>query len=174
MVQILSKIPHALNAEKLTCRAVIETPSGSHAKYKFNEDCGAFELGKVLPASMSFPLNFGFVPSTHAEDGDPLDVLVLSEYPLPMGCMATVRLVGAMVAEQTQKGRTVRNDRLIARLREGTRYSGVNEMDQLGQSFADELTRFFTLYNELRGRRFQVLSVEGPGRAAELVRAAAV
>ena len=79
-----------------------------------------------------------------------------------------------MVAEQTQKGRTVRNDRLIARLREGTRYSGVNEMDQLGQSFADELTRFFTLYNELRGRRFQVLSVEGPGTAAELVRAAAV
>jgi len=174
MVPLLSKIPHALNAQKLTCRAIIETPSGSHAKYKFNEGCGAFELGKVLPASMSFPLNFGFVPSTHAEDGDPLDVLVLSEYPLPMGCMATVRLVGAMVAEQTQNGKTVRNDRLIARLREGTRYAGVDEMDQLGQSFANELTRFFTLYNELRGRRFEVLSVGGPERAVELVKATAI
>ena len=158
----------------MTCRAIVETPAGSHAKDKFNEDCAAFELGKVLPASMSFPLNFGFVPSTHAEDGDPLDVLILSEYPLPMGCMATVRLVGAMIAEQTQKGKTVRNDRLIARLREGTRYSGVNEMEQLGQPFADELTRFFTLYNELRGRRFKVLSVGGADKAMELVKRASV
>ena len=174
MIPILSKVPHALDERKLTCRAIIETPAGSHAKFKFSGDCAAFELGKVLPASMSFPLNFGFVPSTHAADGDPLDVLVLSEYPLPMGCMATVRLMGAMIAEQTQKGKTVRNDRLIARLREGTRYSGVDEMDQLGQSFADELARFFTLYNELRGRRFKVLSVEGSGKAVELVKAAAI
>jgi inorganic pyrophosphatase len=174
MAPSLVNVPHALNRKALTCRAIIETPAGSRAKYKFNEDCAAFELSKLLPASMSFPMNFGFVPSTHAEDGDPLDILVLSEISLPMGCMAKVRLVGAMLAEQTKGQDTVRNDRLIGRLLDGTRYSGVDEMDQLGKSFTDELERFFTTYNELRGRRFKVLSVEGAGKAAELVEAAAV
>jgi inorganic pyrophosphatase len=174
MAPLLSKVPHSLDAKKLTCRAIIETPAGSHAKYKFNEDCAAFELNKLLPASMSFPMNFGFVPSTHAEDGDPLDILVLSESPLPMGVMAKVRLVGAMLCEQTQDGKTVRNDRLIARLREGTRYAGVAGIEQLGESFTGELERFFTTYNELRGRQFKVLSVEGPEKAVELVKAAAI
>ena len=170
---MLSQLPHKLNREALTCRAIIETPAGAHAKYKFNEKIGAFELNKLLPASLSFPMNFGFVPSTIAGDGDPLDVLVLNEVPLPMGCVAKVRLIGAMLAEQTQDGKTVRNDRLFARLEEGTRYSGVADINQLGRNFTDELERFFTTYNELRGRRFEVLSIAGPEEAADLVSDAA-
>lgn len=169
MPTLLSRLPHALDRGALTCRAIIETAAGSRAKYKFAEDLGAFELNKLLPASLSFPMNFGFVPSTLAGDGDPLDVLVLNEVPLEMGCIARVRLIGAMTAEQSQKGKTVRNDRLIARLEEGTRYSSVEQVEQLGRAFTDELERFFTTLNELRGRRFQVLSVEGPEKAADLI-----
>jgi inorganic pyrophosphatase len=173
MPPLLSELPHKLDRDALTCRAVIETPAGARAKYKFNDKIGAFELNKLLPASMSFPMNFGFVPSTIAGDGDPLDILVLNEVPLPMGCVAKVRLIGAIVAEQTQDGKTVRNDRLVARLEEGTRYSGVEGLNQLGEAFTDELERFFTTYNELRGRKFKVLSVEGAEKAAELVKDAA-
>lgn len=68
-------------------RVVIETPKHSHNKYKFEEKLGAFTLHGVLPEGMSFPYDFGFLPSTKAEDGDPLDVLLLMDEPAFAGCV---------------------------------------------------------------------------------------
>ena len=65
--------------------AVVETPKGSRNKYAFNQDLRAFELRKVLPRGMIFPFDFGFIPSTKAADGDPLDVLLLLDASVPMG-----------------------------------------------------------------------------------------
>ena len=80
----LTRLPHGLDPDARTCRAVIETPMGSRAKYDFNPTIMAFEAKGLLPEGMSFPMDFGFVPSTHAEDGDPLDVLVLFDELVPM------------------------------------------------------------------------------------------
>ena len=71
-------------------------------------------MSKVLPLGASFPFDFGFIPSTKGEDGDPLDVLVLTEEPAFVGCVLPALLIGVLEAEQTEKGETVRNDRLVA------------------------------------------------------------
>ena len=84
---------------------MVETPAGSRAKFKLDESLGLFKLHKMLPRGASFPFDFGFIPGTRGEDGDPLDVLVLAEEPLPQGCLVTVRLLGILEAEQTERGR---------------------------------------------------------------------
>src|SRR5205085_1193065 len=79
------------------------------------EKIGLFKLGKVLPSGAVFPFDFGFIPSTAGEDGDPLDVLLVLDEPAFVGCLVPARLVGVVEARQTEKsGEHVRNDRLIA------------------------------------------------------------
>src|SRR5881392_941690 len=98
---------HAVNV-------VIETPKGSRNKFKFDESCGVFSLGSVLPAGSVFPYDFGYIPGTRADDGDPLDVLLLMDVPAFAGCRVQSRLIGVIEAEQTDKDGTERNDRLVA------------------------------------------------------------
>src|ERR1700710_551126 len=92
-------------------RVVIETPKGSHNKYRFDEQLGVFMLAGVLPEGMAFPYDFGFLPRTVGEDGDPLDVLLLMDAPAFCGCVVPSRLVGVIEAEQTEHdGELGRND----------------------------------------------------------------
>src|SRR6201985_2133956 len=93
---------------------IIETPKGSRNKYAYDPEERIFALRKVLPAGMAFPYDFGFVPSTLADDGDPLDVLVLMDEPAFPGCMLSCRPVGVIEGEQKGKKRKERNDRIIA------------------------------------------------------------
>jgi inorganic pyrophosphatase len=81
-------------------RAVIETPKGSRNKYTYDTDSDAFELATVLPEGMSFPFDFGFIPSTLGDDGDPVDVLLLMDAPVPPGCMLKCRLIGVIEARE--------------------------------------------------------------------------
>jgi len=99
---------------------VVDTPKGSRNKYKFDERQGQWRLGKVLPQGMSFPYDFGFIPSTRGEDGDPVDVLLLSDVPSFPGCIIPARLIGVIEAEQTEGEKTVRNDRLVPSSRRRT------------------------------------------------------
>ena len=78
---------------------VVDTPKGSRNKYEFDEELGVFALGGVLPSGAVFPFDFGYVPRTRAEDGDPLDVLLLMDEPAFVGCVVPSRLVGAIEAE---------------------------------------------------------------------------
>ena len=75
------KLPSAFTKNKTCINAIIETPKGCAAKYNYDEETQMFKLKKLLPAGMVFPFHFGFIPGTHAEDGDPLDVLVLLDEP---------------------------------------------------------------------------------------------
>src|ERR1700729_1652196 len=102
------------SADKQMLRVVIETPKGSRNKFAFNADDHIFELKKVLPAGMAFPYDFGFVPSTKADDGDPIDVLVLMDEPAFAGCVLTCRMIGLIEGEQGEGKKKVRNDRIIA------------------------------------------------------------
>src|SRR3954464_1041429 len=74
-------------AEEGKWHVVIETPKGSHNKYKYEPELGAFTLAGVLPEGMAFPYDFGFFPSTKADDGDPFDVLLLMDSPAFCGCV---------------------------------------------------------------------------------------
>src|SRR5262245_61465381 len=85
-------------------RVIIDTPKGSHNKYKFDEDERLFRLDRVLPAGMVFPFDFGYVPGTRGEDGDPLDVMVLMDEAAFVGCLVEARLIGVIEAEQKELG----------------------------------------------------------------------
>jgi inorganic pyrophosphatase len=168
------KLPPLLNCDELTCRAIIETPAGHRSKFDYDPDSGLFELAGVLPAGMAFPLAFGFVPGTLAEDGDPVDVLVLADEALPMGCLVNVRLLGVIEAEQTEEGKTCRNDRLVARVQQSSMYADVQEIERMGPAFMDQLSQFFVTYNELKGKSFKVVGIGDARRAAELIEQAAL
>jgi inorganic pyrophosphatase len=162
-------IPHQLDQESLTCRAVIETPKGRRSKFDYDPDTGLFELAGVLPAGMAFPLSFGFVPATTAEDGDPIDILVLADETLPIGCLVEVTLLGVIEAEQTEGGKTLRNDRLIGKVSASQAYHDILDIETLGEAFTQDLSRFFETYNQLKGKRFKVLAIGDGSKAAALI-----
>src|SRR5436305_5268138 len=109
----VSTLPPHVDKKKLTCRAIIETPKVCRNKFNYDADSNLFMLGGLLPEGMMFPFDFGFIPSTLGEDGDPLDILVLMDAPAHVGCLIEVRIIGIINAEQTEDGRTESNDRLL-------------------------------------------------------------
>ncbi len=148
---------------------VIETPKGSRNKFKYEEDLGCFRLNKVLPLGAHFPFDFGFIPSTRAEDGDPLDVLVLMDEPAVPGCIVPARLLGVIEAKQTAKGETARNDRLIAVLETPFNPPEVHSLEEISDNRLAELEHFFVSYNQMEGREFEPIGRHGPERAMELL-----
>jgi inorganic pyrophosphatase len=149
---------------------IIETPKGSRNKYNYDEETGLFRLGGVLPAGASFPFDFGFVPSTLGGDGDPLDVLVLMDEPAFPGCLVHVRLVGAVEAEQTERGgETTRNDRLIGVAAESRLQRHVRALGSLSPDLLEEIEHFFISYNQIKGKEFNPLGRIGPQKALGLV-----
>lgn len=165
----LAELDHRLDRRGLTCRVVIETPKGQRAKYAYDPEAGAFELKRVLPDGMSFPLDFGFVPSTKAQDGDPLDMLVVNDEPGQMGTLVEVRLIGVIEAEQSEDGEAVRNDRLIGVARTSHLFARIRKVEDLGPEFMRNLTQFWVNYDALREVEFRVLAVRGRERAGELI-----
>ena len=170
----LDQLPHELDRASLTCQAIVEAPAGSRVKVYYDPDSHRFRIGKFLPLGMVFPIDFAFVPSTLGGDGDPLDLLILPEAALPVGCIVKVRLLGVMEVEQ-RKGnkRPKRNDRVIARLTESRLFEQLQHIDQLGERYINELGVFFQTYKALRGQTHEVLSVRGPEKAADIIEATA-
>jgi inorganic pyrophosphatase len=155
---------------KQLLRVVIETPKGSRNKFAFNPDEQIFELKKVLPAGMAFPYDFGFVPSTKAGDGDPVDVLVLMDEPAFPGCLLECRPIGVIQGEQGDRKKRVRNDRIVAVEKDAHRWTEIKKMDDLGKQFVLELEAFFVDYHKLSGEQYRILGVKGRAQAQKLVK----
>lgn len=151
-------------------QVVVETPKGSRNKYKFDSDQHIFLLNKVLPEGMAFPHDFGFIPSTEAEDGDPLDVLVLMDQSAFPGCVVRSRLIGVIEGEQKQEGKTERNDRIIAVAETSHTHSSIKSLADLNGSFLEELKKFFVNYHANDGAQFRVIGTKGPSAALKLVK----
>ena len=161
------------NAEdKQTLRVVIETPKGSRNKFAFDAEEHVFQLKKVLPAGMTFPYDFGFVPSTRADDGDPVDVLVLMDEPAFPGCVLTCRPIGVIEGEQTKKRnkKRERNDRIVAIEQDAHSWADIETMEDLGKQFERELEEFFVNYHKISGSEYRILGVKGRSAARKLVK----
>jgi inorganic pyrophosphatase len=150
--------------------AVIETPMGSRNKFKYDEEIGFFKLSGVLPQGMMFPHAFGFIPQTRAADGDPEDVLVIMDEPTFTGCVVATRLLGVIEAQQTENGKTERNDRLIAVAANSRDYSDFRSLDDLNDNMLKEIEQFFVNYNREKGKKFKVLARKGPKQAWKLLK----
>lgn len=146
-------------------QVVIETPKFSRNKYAFDAELKIFQLKRVLPAGMAFPYDFGFIPSTMAEDGDPVDVLVLMDEPAFPGCLLRCRVIGIIEGQQGKKKEKERNDRIVAIERDNHSYAHVRHIHDLGQTFVRELEKFFVNYHKLSGKKYRILAAKGPSEA---------
>jgi inorganic pyrophosphatase len=155
--------------EKLL-QVVIETPKGCRNKYSFDEQQKIFVLKAALPAGMVFPYDFGFVPQTLADDGDPLDVLVLMDEPAFPGCALMVRLIGVIEGEQIVPGqKPVRNDRLVAVAETTHMYAKFTKLKNMPRQALREIEEFFVNYHRLQGKQYKLLGIKGEKTARELI-----
>ncbi|MBV9190323.1 MAG: inorganic diphosphatase [Betaproteobacteria bacterium] len=151
---------------------VIDTPRGSRNKYKVDEKLGVLKLSRILPEGHAFPFDFGSIPRTRADDGDALDVMVLLEEPTFPGCVLQVRLIGVLTGTQTEKRKTIRNDRLLAVPETNVNKPAVRKMSDLDAEQLKEIDHFFVSYNAMQGRRFKPGRPQGPKEAERRLRAA--
>ena len=122
-----------------------------------------------MPEGMMFPYDFGFVPLTKAEDGDPLDVLVLTDEPLFPGCLVECSLIGVLKAKQTDEGHTNRNDRLIAVANQSLLYSDTKALKDLNPKMLKQIQDFFVNYQKVRGIEVRILGRAGPREAQRIL-----
>jgi inorganic pyrophosphatase len=153
-------------------QVIIETPAGSRNKFAFDPDQSIFTLKKVLPAGMTFPYDFGFLPQTVAPDGDPIDVLLLMDQPAYPGIAVRARLVGVIEGEQSESDRKTRNDRLIAVAEANHAYAKVRKVTDLPEKWIKEVEEFFVNYHKLEGKKYRLLGCKGADVAQALVKKA--
>jgi inorganic pyrophosphatase len=161
-----------LNKKDGLLQVIIETPAGSRNKFAFDSDQKIFALKKVLPAGMSFPYDFGFLPQTLAADGDPIDVLLLMDEPAFPGCAVPARLIGVIEGEQIDGKRKIRNDRLVAVAEANHMYANVKKLKDLPAKWIKELEIFFVNYHGLEGKEYRLLGCKGAGAALKLIKQA--
>lgn len=153
-------------------QVIIETPRGSQNKFAFDTKQSIFCLKSVLPAGMVFPYDFGFLPQTLAQDGDPIDVLLLMDEPAFPGCAVPARLIGVMEGEQIDGKKKVRNDRLIAVANASHAYAKVRTLKDLPGEWVNELENFFVNYHRLQGKQYRLLGCKGADEAMRLIKKA--
>jgi inorganic pyrophosphatase len=151
-------------------QVIVETPAGCRNKFAYDPDQGIFALKKVLPAGMTFPYDFGFLPRTLAPDGDPIDVLLLMDEPAYPGCAVRARLIGVIEGEQLDGKDKIRNDRLVAVAEATHRYANIQKLRDLPAKWIDELQEFFVNYHELQGKKYRLLGCKGAAAALRLIK----
>ena len=166
----LTFLPAQLDAKTHICRAVIETPKGCRNKFDYDPDSGLFKLGGLLPEGMMFPFDFGFIPSTLGEDGDPLDIMVLMDAPAHVGCLIEVRIIGIIMAEQTQDGKTETNDRLLGVAVHSYDHEDLESIGDVSKTLLDQVEEFFVSYNKQRGKKFKITGTGGPSKAVKFLK----
>ncbi len=164
------KLPSTFAENKKHVHAIVETPKGCAAKYNFDEESQMFKLKKILPEGISFPFHFGFIPFTKAEDGDPVDILILMDEPSWPGCIIECKLLGVIEAEQTEDNKTSRNDRMIAAAVASHRYKEIKSIFALDSYLVDEIINFLVSYNRLEKKEFEVLGRQGLQTAINLIK----
>ncbi len=152
--------------------AVIETPKHSRVKIDLDPVSGCYKTHDILPEGFTFPFNFGLIPGTLAGDGDPLDILLITDAEIPMGALATARLVGVIEAEEVEDGRRNRNDRLLAVPSGDPALRSVERIEHLRAELVEQIERFFETYGEFKGKQWKTLGRGGPERARSLVESA--
>jgi len=154
-----------------TIEVVIESPRATQAKFKYDPKSKLFKLSRLLPLGMVFPYDFGFIPGTVGEDGDPLDALVLSEFGSFTGAHLACRVIGALKAVQGKEGKKgIRNDRYFCVPAGSITYSTIDTIDQLGKEHHKQIEEFFINYNKVDGKVFSCLGTVDAEKAMKMIK----
>ena len=148
---------------------IIETPKGSSEKFKYDKDLQLFRLLKILPSGLVFHFDFGFIPGTKGEDGDPLDVLVISEFKGFPGCVMDCRLIGCIEAEQLHGGTQLRNDRFLAVPEQSRVFENAISIEDIPFTLITEIESFFINYMHGEGKEFHLLGNLNASQANSLL-----
>ncbi len=130
--------------------AVIEVISGSRDKYEYRPDWETFVLDRIIPSSVVFPVEYGFVPQTWFDDDDALDIMVLSYEPLEVGCIVKVRVIGALIIED-EKGE---DPKILSVLVNDARFEGYKDITNVHKHKLREIQEFFETYKRLEQRKW--------------------
>jgi inorganic pyrophosphatase len=163
------KIEKIKPKDKGIVNVIIETPRGSQNKFDYDPKLKTFRLSKTLPMGTVFPFDFGFIPDTMGDDGDPLDMLVVMEEPAFPGCLISVRLLGVLEATQKGKGKKIRNDRLVGVSDCSILYGSIKKLDDLNKSMVQEIENFFIDYNKHEGKEFSPIGWKDKKKALNLI-----
>lgn len=171
MVNLYKNIPSGEKIPK-EINIVVEIPKGEKNKYEYQEEKGYFILDRVLYSSLFFPFNYGFIPQTLSEDGDPLDVVLLSTFSLFPGCIVKGRPIGILVMED-EKGR---DDKIIALPQEKAdpRFLEIKDVKDLNSHIKKEIESFFSDYKKLeKGKFVKIKGWKGKKEAEKLIKESA-
>ena len=158
--------PAEITPEKFTC--VIEIPKGSKCKYEMDKKTGICRLDRILYTATHYPANYGFIPRTFADDGDPLDVLVLCDEPIYPLTLVDVYPIG--VVRMIDGGKL--DDKIIALPCTDPTYGGVKSIHELPQHVFDEIMHFFTVYKQLENKQTAVKELYNYEEAQHIIQEA--
>lgn len=146
----ISKIGHGENPNAV--KAIIEVPLNSNIKYEIDKESGTVEVDRVLYSAMHYPANYGFVPNTLSDDGDPADILVLCDYPLQAGAVIKCKLVGVLMTEDEKGG----DEKLLAVPSEkiDPTYANINDLEDLPKHTLNRIKNFFETYKMLEPNKW--------------------
>lgn len=145
--------------------AVVEIPKGSRNKYEYDKDLEAFALDRVLYSPLFYPAEYGIIPQTLYDDGDPMDILVLMDEPTFQGCVIESRPIGLlrMIDSGDQ------DDKILAVPVNDPHYSDVNDISDISSHIPKEIAHFFEAYKKLEGKKTEIIGWEGADKALEAV-----
>ncbi len=144
---------------------IVEIPMLSRVKYELDKDTGLIKYDRVLYSPMHYPANYGFVPQTLWDDGDPLDVLVLGQEPLVPGCMVVVRPIGVLDMVDGGEG----DAKVLAVPTADPRWKNTKDITDLEPHFLEEIKHFFTVYKDLQKKKVEVGEWSGRDEAIKAV-----
>ena len=149
-------------------RTIIEIPKNSSNKYEYDGTLGVFRLDRALYSPMHYPGDYGFIPGTLAEDGDPLDILVLVNEPSFTGCLMETRPVGILhMVDQTEN-----DEKILAVPNRNPRFESIHTIDQVFPHTRKEIEYFFSIYKELQGVKTEIKGWGDPRQARKTIQEA--
>lgn len=149
---------------------IIEIPKGSRAKYELDKDSGLLILDRVIYSSMYYPANYGFIPRTYCDDGDPLDILVLTQIVVDPLCIVPAKVIGAMqMLDQGEK-----DDKIIAVADGDMSVNHLNDISELPPHFIKELRNFFEDYKKLENKEVVIEDFQNRETAIQIVEKAII
>ena len=142
---------------------IIEIPKFSKNKYEIDKETGMIALDRVMHTAQDYPFDYGFVPQTLFDDGDALDVVVVTTYPLAPGILVRVRPIGIM--EMVDGGE--RDDKVIGVPSEDPRFDHIKDLDDLNPHFQKEMAHFFETYKQVQKKEVSIGDWHGKEKAME-------
>lgn len=134
----------------MTVNVLIEIPKGSRNKYELDKKTGRIKLDRVLYSSVAYPTDYGLIPDTHADDGDPLDVLVITRFPTFPGCVVEARPIALIDMIDTKEG----DEKIIAVPENDPQFESWKELEDIPDSLRNEINEFFKTYKNLEPGKF--------------------